>query len=129
MTPFNTVFTLCSDAQLNEITRFDILKSGFSKIPVHQPGDDERCYGILDVRCLVGAGFQEQDTCVGDVGLEGLMHLSPETNLADALGIFKNRGAKMVVVSEGGRREGRALGILTFRDVMEGAIGGEMKMS
>lgn len=130
MTPFKGVFVLPSDAPLNEITRFDILRSGFSKIPVCEPGGSERCYGVLDVRCLVGVGggFEEQQVTIGDLPLEGLMHLSPETSVADAMEIFRNRGAKMVLVSEGGRREGKALGILTFRDVMEGALGGGGEM-
>jgi metal transporter CNNM len=128
MTPFKTVFTLSSDTHLNEMTRLEILESSFSKVPVHQPGDSERCYGVMDVKCLATMGLQELDSTVGDLPLEGLTHLSPETSLLDALSIFRNRGAKMVFVSEGGRRVGKALGLLTFRDVMESAIGSEMGM-
>ena len=130
MTPFKRVFVLSADTYLNEKTRFEILRSGVSKIPVWE--GTEECssyYAVLDVRFLVGgAGFDEQSARVGDVALETLMHIAPETSLAEAVGIFRYRGAKMVIVTEGGGREGRALGILTFRDVMEAAIGGEMGM-
>lgn len=126
MTPYKIVFALSSDAPLDDVTRFNILESGFSKVPVYQAEDVERAYGVLDVRCLVGAGFQEQGTKVGEVVLEAVVHLSPDATLADALGIFRNRATNMIVVSEGGRRDGKSLGILTFRDVMEAAIGDEM---
>jgi metal transporter CNNM len=35
MTPISSVFTLSSDTFLNDMTRYNILKSGYSGIPIH----------------------------------------------------------------------------------------------
>jgi CBS domain containing-hemolysin-like protein len=104
------------------------MKSGFSKIPVYEEGFNERFIGFLDTKLLIGTGFQEEDARVGQLGLGSLRTLAPETSLTEALGVFRNREAKIVVVTEGGKSDGQALGILTFRDVVEEAIGKEMEM-
>ena len=82
--------------------------------------------GVLNVRSLIGLDFQQQDVMVGQLELEGLRTVKPGVNLADVVGIFRDRQAKMVVVTEGGGIEDKALGIVTFRDVMGGVIGKEM---
>ena len=128
MTPVKALFTLSANTYLNEMICCDILQSGFSKIPVYEERWSDKFVGMLSVRLLIGTGFQQQDARVGEVELEALRTLAPGTTLTEALGIFKNREAKMVVITEGGRNDGHVLGILTFRDVIEAAIGREMEM-
>lgn len=82
--------------------------------------------GVLDVRSLIGLDFQEYQVLVGELELERLRTVGMGLHLADVISVFKDRQAEMVIVTEGGGSEDRVLGIVTFRDVMEGVIGREM---
>lgn len=126
MTPLKNVFTLSSNTLLDDMTRYRILKSGHGRIPVFGKEKRDFIVGVLNVRSLIGLDFQQQDVMVGQLELEGLRTVKPGVNLADVVGIFRDRQAKMVVVTEGGGIEDKALGIVTFRDVMGGVIGKEM---
>lgn len=126
MTPLKNVFALTSDTLLDDITRYRILKSGHGRIPVFGKEKREFIVGVLNVRSLIGIDFQEQAVLVGELELEALKTVGPGVHLADVVGIFRDRKAEMVVVTENGGIGDRALGIVTFRDVMGGVIGREM---
>jgi metal transporter CNNM len=128
MTPIKTVFCLSSDTYLNEIVRYEILKSGFNQIPVFEAGNAEQFTGLLDVKSLIGLDFHEQNVMAGELELTDLTTVLPETKLTEMVSIFKNRTVDMVLITEGGMRDSKALGITTYRDIMDGAIGGEMVM-
>jgi len=126
MTPFPRVFTLSTDTFLNDRTRYEILKSGYAVIPVRLPGDAGLLVGYLEVRSLVALD-SHSDVTAGEVELKPLVAVGPDANCQDVvLQVFGKRRCEMVVVTEGGRSEGRPLGVLTYRDVMEELMGGEM---
>jgi CBS domain containing-hemolysin-like protein len=126
MTPFKSMFTLSSSTHLSEIVRYEISKSGFNMIPVYESGDKERLVGLLNVKYLIGLNFNGRDVAVGELELGELRMLAPKTKLTEALGVFQ--GVDMMLITEGGRSDGRPLGVVTFRDLMEFAMGGEMAM-
>jgi metal transporter CNNM len=150
MTPLSNIFALSSDAILNDSTRSKLLKSGYNKVPVYQACDKGTFLGVLNVITLIGrefsqkevmagglglgelkdlgAAFQQEEVLVGDLELEDFRIVGPDLSLADALAIFKNRGAEMVVVSEDGRKGEKALGMVTFRDLMEATMSREMEI-
>lgn len=129
MTLIKNAFTLPSDTYLNEIVRFEILKSGFNMIPIHDAQNRERFLGFLNVKSLIGVDFTERDVMVSELELIGLRTVAPGTKLTEIMGIFRNRAADMVLITEGGKSEGKALGIVTCRDLMESTLGREMAMS
>jgi metal transporter CNNM len=118
MSPMKDVFALTADTLLDEMTRYRILKSGHGRIPVYGEESKESVVGVLNVRSLIGLDFQEQKAKVGEVWLEELRTLGPRAHLADAMALLRNQDAEMVVVTDNGSGAGKALGILTFRDVM-----------
>jgi metal transporter CNNM len=129
MTVVRNAFTLPSDTYLNEIVRFEILKSGFNMIPIYDAKDNESFVGLLNVKSLIGLDFNGKDVMVAELELQGLRTVAPGTKLTEVLGIFRDRAADMVLITEGGKSDGKVLGIVTFRDLMESALGREMAMS
>ena len=150
MTPLSNIFALSSDTILNDSARSNLLKSGYNKVPVYQAGDKGTFLGVLNVITLIGrefsqkevmvgglglgelkdlgAAFQQEEVLVGDLELEDFRIVGPDLSLADALAIFKNRAAEMVVVCEDGRKGEKALGMVTFRDLMEATMSREMEI-
>lgn len=126
MTPLKNVFTLTTDTLLDDMIRYRILQTGHGRIPVFGKEQGDLIVGVLNVRSLIGLDFQEQHVLVGELELEPLRTVGAAVNLADIMGAFRVRQVEMVVVTEGGGVEDRALGIVTFRDMMEGIIGREM---
>jgi metal transporter CNNM len=125
MIPLKSIFTLSADTYLNDIVMSDIVTSGLNMIPVHETGDDGRIIGLLNVRGLIGWDVSAKEVLIGQLDLEEAGSLVPEVKLTEALGLF--RGLEMVMVSEDGRPDGRALGFVTFRTLMEScALGREM---
>ena len=129
MTVVKHAFTLPSDTYLDEIIRFKIMKSGFNMIPIQDARNSERFLGLLNVKSLIGLDFNERSVVIAELELQGMRTVAPGTKLTEVLGIFRDRTADMVLVTEGGKRDGAALGIVTFRDLMESALGREMAMS
>lgn len=126
MIPLKNVFTLTSDTLLDDVTRYRILKSGHGRIPVFGKEKGGFIMGVLNVRSLIGIDFQEQALLVGELELEELTTVGPDAHLADVVSVFRDRKADMVVVTTGGRDQDRALGIITFRDVVGGVMGRNM---
>ena len=122
MTPLKNVFILTVDTLLDDMTRYQIVKSGHGRIPVFGKGQGV-VVGVLNVRSLIGLDFQEQQVLVGELELERLRTVGAGVHLSDVVSIFKDREAEMVVVTEG---DDRVLGIATFRDVMGAVIGRDM---
>jgi metal transporter CNNM len=126
MTPLKNVLTLMSDTLLDDMTRDSILRSGHGRIPVFGKEKGDFIVGVLNVRSLIGLDFQGQTILVGDLELEALRTVKPSVNLAEVINIFRDPQTEMVVVTERGSIEDRALGIVTFRDVMGGVVGKQM---
>lgn len=127
MIPIKSIFSLSADACLNEVIAYDIVKSGLSMVPVHQAGNSGIIIGFLNVRSLLGLDLASREVIVSQLELEEARCLAPDMKLTEALGFFK--GLEMVMVSENGRIDGRALGFVTFRNFMEScAMGREMTM-
>lgn len=81
--------------------------------------------GCLKVQSLVALDSR-QEVAVGELELKPLTVVGPETSCQEIVALMGNRRSTMVLVTEGGRNDGRALGICTYRDVMEELTGGEM---
>ena len=118
MTALKSVFTLISDTILDDTTRYRIVKSGYRRIPVLGQAKEESIVGMLNVRSLIGLDFQERLVLVGELELERLKAVAPNMHFADVVSISRDREVGIVVITESGGVESKALGVVTFRDVM-----------
>ncbi|KAL5042793.1 hypothetical protein BDW71DRAFT_133448 [Aspergillus fruticulosus] len=125
MTPMAHVFTMSSDAVLDAKTMEVILSAGFSRIPVHSPGDQGDFIGMLLVKTLIT--YDPDDARrVGEFVLATLPETSPDTSCLDILNYFQEGHSHMALVSESPGSNGGALGVVTLEDVVEELIGEEI---
>ncbi|PVH80008.1 DUF21-domain-containing protein [Cadophora sp. DSE1049] len=121
MTPIGKLFALSFDTRLSEMTRYNILTSGYSGIPIYSQDRPTSFVGILPVKSLVALNF-EDDVTVGQLSLSTLHVVRPEVSCQHIFQIFRDRSVQMVLVTERGTQHGEPLGIVTARDVMDELI-------
>lgn len=122
MTPISKVYTLSIDQPLNDITRYNILASGFSGIPIQLANHPTSFLGILPVKALVALRVEEE-VAIGKLTLSPLLVVRPDVSIQEILHVFRDRHIQMVLVTERGTPHGEPLGIVTARDVMKMLIG------
>ncbi|SCV03746.1 LANO_0G05996g1_1 [Lachancea nothofagi CBS 11611] len=125
MTPIVNVFTMSADAILDEKTVGEIFNSGFSRIPIHLPGEKNNFIGMLLVRVLIS---YDPDDClpVSHFPLATLPETSPKTSCLNILNYFQEGKSHMCIVSQDPGNSVGALGVLTLEDVIEELIGEEI---
>ncbi|SCU96396.1 LAFA_0G06106g1_1 [Lachancea sp. 'fantastica'] len=125
MTPLVNVFTMSADAVLDEKTVGEIFNSGFSRIPIHLPGEKNNFIGMLLVRVLIS---YDPDDClpVSHFPLATLPETSPNTSCLNILNYFQEGKSHMCIVSQEPGSSSGALGVLTLEDVIEELIGEEI---
>lgn len=122
MTPMERVFTMPSNAVLDEKTMELILSAGFSRIPVHAPGNPGDFLGMLLVKTLITYDPDDAKR-VEEFVLATLPETSPDTSCLDILNYFQEGHSHMALVSESPGSNGGALGVVTLEDVVEELIG------
>ncbi|KAL4863481.1 hypothetical protein BDV12DRAFT_26959 [Aspergillus spectabilis] len=125
MTPMDHVFTLSSDAVLDEETMEAILSAGFSRIPVHSPNNPLNFLGMLLVKTLITYDPEDAKR-VNDCVLATLPETGPETSCLDILNYFQEGHSHMALVSTEPGENSDALGVVTLEDVVEELIGEEI---
>lgn len=120
MTPITEVFSLSSDTFLNHMTRYNILKSGYSSIPIRLHTQPNTFVGLLPVKSLVSTNIEEGVT-ISQVSLEGMPVVYSTESCLDILNVFRGRKSKVALVVEQGTAV--PLGIVTARDILEELIG------
>ncbi|KAL4924379.1 uncharacterized protein BDV17DRAFT_212734 [Aspergillus undulatus] len=125
MTPMSHVFTVSSDAILDERTMEKILSAGFSRIPVHRPNKPTDFVGMLLVKTLITYDPEDAKP-VGDFTLATLPETGPDTSCLDILNYFQEGHSHMALVSENPGGDDGALGVVTLEDVVEELIGEEI---
>ncbi|KAE9378690.1 DUF21-domain-containing protein [Stipitochalara longipes BDJ] len=125
MTPISKVFSLSSDTFLNDMARYNILRSGYGNIPIHLHTQPNTFVGLLPVKSLVSTNLEEEVT-IGQLSLETLPVVYSTESCLDTLNIFRERKAQVVLVIEQGTA--LPLGILTARDILEELMGDTIKM-
>lgn len=125
MTPIQKVYTLPSDRILDEETIDEIFNAGFSRIPIHFPGEPYNFVGMLLVRILIS--YDPEDSLpISSFPLATLPETSLNTSCLNILNYFQEGKSHMVVVSETPGKDTGAKGILTLEDVIEELIGEEI---
>lgn len=125
MTPIETVFTISADKVLDEKAVEELFNSGFSRIPVHLPGQPTNFIGMLLVRVLIS--YDPEDALpVLNFPLATLPETSPKTSCLNILNYFQEGKAHMCVVSKDPGVSSEVLGVVTLEDVIEELIGEEI---
>lgn len=125
MTPMDNVFTMSSDTIVDEKMVDKIFNNGFSRIPIHVPGQPKNFIGMLLVRILIN--YDPEDAIpVLSFPLATLPETPPDTTCLNILNYFQEGKSHMVVVSKSPGSIDGALGILTLEDVIEELIGEEI---
>ncbi|KAL8942182.1 MAG: hypothetical protein Q9211_001512 [Gyalolechia sp. 1 TL-2023] len=125
MTPIKDVFTMSSDTVLDEKTMDVILSAGYSRIPIHEPGNPQNYVGMLLVKILI---TYDPEDCkkVNEFALATLPETAPETSCLDIVNFFQEGKSHMVLVSERPGQDSGAIGVVTLEDVIEELIGEEI---
>lgn len=125
MTPIGKIYTLPSNRILDEETVEEIFNAGFSRIPIHFPGEKTNFVGMLLVRILISYD-PEDELPISSFPLATLPETSLDTSCLNILNYFQEGKSHMVVVSETPGNDTGAVGILTLEDVIEELIGEEI---
>jgi len=135
MTPMREVYSLASDAVLNEATMEWMRGIGRSRIPVYKVGSPGVLHGAILLKRLLGHRAEDA-TPVNKLQLTPLVHVSEDIHLFDLLAFFQTGRSHMAVVyaRDVELKEAFAmtppgasgLGIVTMEDVIEELIRSEI---
>ncbi|SNX84630.1 related to MAM3 - Protein required for normal mitochondrial morphology [Melanopsichium pennsylvanicum] len=125
MTPIQDVFIMSSDSILDEQGVARLVRSGYSRVPIHEPGKKDAIVGMLLVKNLIQ--YDPEDAqAVSSFHLTPLPEASADLTLLDCLNYFQQGRSHMILVSTHPGESRGALGVVTLEDVIEEMIGEEI---
>lgn len=125
MTPMNDVFTLSQDAVLDEEMMDEVMREGYSRIPIHEAKNKSNYIGMLLVKMLITYDPEDAKR-VSEFSLATLPETEPCTSCLDIINFFQQGKSHMVLVSDFPGQTHGALGVVTLEDVIEELIGEEI---
>ncbi|KAG1809758.1 uncharacterized protein HD556DRAFT_1435488 [Suillus plorans] len=125
MTPICDVVMLSSDTILDHATIDAILTSGYSRFPVHKPGNPLAFEGLLLIKKLLMYD-PARALPVSHFPLSILPEALPSINCFQALDYFQTGRAHLLLISRTPGSHGGAIGLITLEDVIEEIISEEI---
>ncbi|KAI0056763.1 DUF21-domain-containing protein [Artomyces pyxidatus] len=136
MTPMKDVVTLSADTILDAKTLENILLSGYSRFPIHEPGQPYSFTGLLLVKKLLSYD-PSLGWPVSKFKLSILPEAKPSINCFQALDYFQTGRAHLLLISKTPGIAGGAIGVITLegklpfiveqtRDIIEEIISEEI---
>ncbi|KAG1758304.1 hypothetical protein EDD22DRAFT_972245 [Suillus occidentalis] len=125
MTPICDVVMLSSDTILDHSTIDAILTSGYSRFPVHKPGNLLAFEGLLLIKKLLMYD-PARELPVLHFPLSILPEALPSINCFQALDYFQTGRAHLLLVSQTPGSPGGGIGVITLEDVIEEIISEEI---
>ncbi|KAN0064658.1 cell agglutination protein Mam3 [Thecaphora frezii] len=125
MTPIDDVYIMSSDTVLDEEGVAKLVRSGYSRVPVHEPGRPDAIIGMLLVKNLIQYDPEDAHP-VSNFHLTPLPEASPDLTLLDCLNYFQQGRSHMILVSRHPGESRGAMGVVTLEDVIEEMIGEEI---
>ncbi len=116
---------MSSDTILDDDGVAKLVKSGYSRVPIHEPGKKDAIVGMLLVKNLIQ--YDPEDAqAVSSFHLTPLPEASTDLTLLDCLNYFQQGRSHMILVSTHPGESRGALGVVTLEDVIEEMIGEEI---
>jgi len=125
MTPIDDVVCISYDKVLDNKTIDELVASGYSRIPVHEPGKERSFVGLLLIKRLLA---YDPDDClpVSSFPLSILPEAKPSINCFQALDYFQTGRAHLLLITEHPGKPYGALGVVTLEDIIEEMINEEI---
>jgi metal transporter CNNM len=123
MTLVLRLLALSSDTLINDMIRYDILKSGCRIVPVYMESHSTNFVGVLVVTSFIDLDTEEEIT-VGQLTLDVLPIIRADASYQELFRTWRHREVKMILVTRRGVAQDEPLGIVTARDLMEVMIRG-----
>lgn len=125
MTPMQDTVTLSADCILDHNKVDSILLSGYSRFPVHAPGNPTAFIGLLLIKKLLTYD-PAKALPVSSFELSILPEAHPTINCFQALDYFQTGRAHLLLISRTPGRAGGAIGVITLEDIIEEIISEEI---
>lgn len=125
MTPICDVVMLSSDTILDHSTIDAIITSGYSRFPVHKPGNPLAFQGLLLIKKLLMYD-PARELPVSHFPLSILPEALPSINCFQALDYFQTGRAHLLLISRTPGSPGGGIGVITLEDVIEEIISEEI---
>ncbi|KAJ2934995.1 hypothetical protein H1R20_g2114, partial [Candolleomyces eurysporus] len=125
MTPMKDTVVLSADLVLDHAAIDKILLSGYSRFPVHEPGNPLAFIGTLLIKRLLTYD-PDKALPVKSFPLTILPEALPNINCFQALDYFQTGRAHLLLISETPGKVGGALGVITLEDIIEEIISEEI---
>ncbi|KAF9065028.1 hypothetical protein BDP27DRAFT_1229478 [Rhodocollybia butyracea] len=125
MTPMNDVVKLSADTILDHKTLDAILSSGYSRFPIHEPGNPLAFVGLLLIKKLLQYD-PSKALPISSFPLSILPEAPLTINCFQALDYFQTGRAHLLLISSTPGYAGGAIGVVTLEDIIEEIISEEI---
>nr|XP_031857385.1 uncharacterized protein CI109_007207 [Kwoniella shandongensis]KAA5524457.1 hypothetical protein CI109_007207 [Kwoniella shandongensis] len=125
MTPKEDMFTLSAERIVDDELVREILRKGYSRIPIYEPSSPGAFIGCMTIRGLVG--YDPTDLApASKLVMQALPQCPPDLTLFEAMSYFQTGRSHMLLVTNAPGNDHGAVGLVTLEDVVEELIGKEI---